>query len=462
MLKKIRSLFSWKLSLLSFGFVVGIVLLIAGEIQQKYVRNTIEKSVEQQLRTEAANILKSIDYRNQWSLEGYHNEAIDFAMPSAYYYVIDRNGVIGDIQQGKQLMLQDVTPPEKEISNSIKSIHTPYNEEIRLLGKYIEGGWVVVGGRTQDIHSRDDLKSFDDDLKKELKKFGTTLIQAKKITTRQLDSDFDFVLVDSHGNFVNGYGGIPVKAGIDSDDRHDPKIRRISVPIIGKDGADSGASLVLAKDMSVELSTIGELEKTNKLFASIIALSTFALGLIFLLPTIFRKHTQVSIDDALKTGEGKHIEFKSTFQCSFGSPEKVNDKRLIILKAIAGFLNGDGGTLFIGIMEQPPDPPFVRGLPEDLELVQNNTDSMRRTLISLIADKIGKQFSDFISDRLEERNGKLCWIITVTRSPEPAFVKWKVDSETKEHKHFYVREGPRTADLDLENTWRYIKNRWRI
>lgn len=462
MLKKIRGLYSWKLSLLGFGLVIGIVLLIAGEIQQKHVQNTIERSVDHQLRTEAADILKQIDYRNRWLLEGYRNEAFVFAMPSAYYYIIDKNGVIGDIQQGKQLALLNVQAPDVEIFNSIKTIHSPYNEDIRLLGKNIEGGWVIVGGRTQDKPGKGDLKSFDDDLRKELKKFGTTLEQARKVTTRQLDADFDFVLVDSHGNFVNGYGGIPVKVGIDSDDKHDPTIRRISVPIIGRDGANSGASLVLAKDMSVELATIDELKETNRLFASIIALSTFVLGLIFMLPTIFRRNTQVSIDDALKIGEGKHIEFKSTFQCNFGSPEKVNDKRLIILKAIAGFLNGDGGALFIGIMEQPPDPPIVRGLPEDLELVENNTDSMRRTLISLIADKIGKQFSDFISDRMEERNGKLCWIISVTRSPEPAFVKWKADGETKELKHFYVREGPRTADLDLENTWRYIKNRWRM
>lgn len=445
-----------------FGFAVGIVLLIVGEIQQKHVRYTIEKSAEQQLRTEAADILKQIDYRNRWSLDGYHNEAIDFAMPSAYYYIIDKNGVIGDIQ-GSQLKLLNVQAPDLDIFNSIKTIHTPYNEDTRLLGKNISGGWLIVGSAlTSDIKGKEDLKRFDDDLKKAIKKFGVTLDRAKKITTRQLDPGFDFVLVDSKGNFVNGNGGIPIRVSIGSDDTHDPNILRISVPIIGDDGIDSGATLILAKDMRIELSAIDELDKTNKLFASIIALSTFVLGLILLLPTIFRKNSQVSIDDALKIGEGKHIEFKSTFQCNFGNPTKVNDKRLVILKAIAGFLNGDGGTLFIGVMEQPPDPPFVRGLPEDLELAENNTDSMRRTLISLIADKIGKQFSDFITDRMEERDGKLCWVITVTRSPEPAFVKWKVDSETKEHKHFYVREGPRTADLDLENTWRYIKNRWRM
>lgn len=460
MLKKIKSLLSWKLSLLVFGFSIGIVLLIAGEIQQKRIRNTIEKSVEQQLRTAAADILKQINYGNRWSLEGYRKEAIDFAMPT-YYYIIDKNGVIGDIQ-GRQLKLLNVQPPDKEIFHSIRSVHTPYDEDIHLRGNYIEGGWVVVGSRTQDYQGGVDLKHFDDDLKNELKKFGTTLVQAKKITTRQLDTDVDFVLVDSNGNFVNGNGGIPVKAGIDSDDKHDPNILRISVPITGRDGVNSGAVIILAKDIGSELSAIVEIDKTNKLFASIIALSTFTLGMIFLLPKIFKKSSQVSIDDALKVGEGKHIEFKTTFQCNYGSSEKVNEKRLAILKAIAGFLNGDGGTLFIGIMEQPPDPPILRGLPEDLELVENNTDSMRRTLISLIADKIGKQFSDFITDHMEERNGRLCWIITVTRSPEPAFVKWKADVETKEHKHFYVREGPRTADLDLENTWRYIKNRWHI
>jgi hypothetical protein len=36
-----------------------------------------------------------------------------------------------------------------------------------------------------------------------------------------------------------------------------------------------------------------------------------------------------------------------------------------------------------------------------------------------------------------------------------AFVRWK------DKPHFYVREGPRTSELNVESAAQYIKNKWR-
>jgi hypothetical protein len=72
----------------------------------------------------------------------------------------------------------------------------------------------------------------------------------------------------------------------------------------------------------------------------------------------------------------------------------------------------------------------------------------------LIADKIGAKFSPFIEEHFEETDGQICWKIAIDSAPEPAFVNWSNE------KRFFVREGPRTHDLDNENTWRYIINRW--
>jgi len=78
----------------------------------------------------------------------------------------------------------------------------------------------------------------------------------------------------------------------------------------------------------------------------------------------------------------------------------------------------------------------------------------------LISTRIGPEFSSLITDNLEEYDGTLYWKIVVEKSPEPAFVRWKFSGESKEQKKFYVREGPRTSDLDTEKTWHYIKNKW--
>jgi hypothetical protein len=81
-------------------------------------------------------------------------------------------------------------------------------------------------------------------------------------------------------------------------------------------------------------------------------------------------------------------------------------------------------------------------------------DKLQRKLRDLITARIGAKFSSFIEEDFEEESGQLCWVIFVAPAPQPAFVRWKND------KKFYVREGPKTSDLNKESTWRYIKNRW--
>lgn len=439
---------------------MGIALLVIGRVQQKIIYQTIEKSLDQSLRKEAVNIQRQIDYRNGWSLQGYRQEPNDFEM-ATFYYVVDNNGHIADIQ-GQPPEFQKARLPKMGVIGFPFTVHTPFNENWRLLVRKIDDGWIVIG--KWNFHGTDD----DGELKNEILSFGSHLSDAKQAPSRHLNVDTDFALFDSNWNYIGGNGGIPFIIPENQIDQPRPGSYQISVPVLSENGKPTNARIVLAKDLSNDISTIKTIDKTNKTFALYIAISAITLGSVFLFPMVFLRKRNITIEEALRSGEGKHIEFKSTFQCRVRDEsklhepaEKDNEKRLAILKAIAGFLNGDGGTLFIGIMEQPPDPPFIRGLPEDLELVENNQDSLRRILISIIVDRIGKQFSDLISDRIEDYQGRLCWIISVSRSPEPAFVRWKSEADKKEIKHFYVREGPRTADLDLENTWRYIKNRWR-
>jgi predicted HTH transcriptional regulator len=136
----------------------------------------------------------------------------------------------------------------------------------------------------------------------------------------------------------------------------------------------------------------------------------------------------------------------------------AENRRLDTLKSIAGFLNAKGGTLFIGVTEDT-DPPSVRGIDEDLKFAGGSKDALQRVLRDLITTRIGSEFSPSITDRLEEANGKLYWVVVVEESPVPAFVRWHPVGE-KEQRKFYVREGPKTSDLDNESTWHYIKNKW--
>jgi predicted HTH transcriptional regulator len=131
---------------------------------------------------------------------------------------------------------------------------------------------------------------------------------------------------------------------------------------------------------------------------------------------------------------------------------------LDVLKAIAGFLNTKGGTLFIGVGEEGT-ALRVRGLAEDLEEMGGSKDKLRLTLRHLITDWIGSAYSHLITDELKEYGGCCYWEVAVAAAPEPVFVWWKPKGLPKE-KRFFVREGPKTSDLDNESTWHYIKNKW--
>jgi hypothetical protein len=98
----------------------------------------------------------------------------------------------------------------------------------------------------------------------------------------------------------------------------------------------------------------------------------------------------------------------------------------------------------------------VRGIADDLMLNGDSKDNLQLKLRNLIDHRIGSSFSDYIEEYFERVDGQEqdCLVFVVKPARELAFVLWK------DRKRFYVREGPKTSDLDNESTWRYIKNKW--
>ena len=116
--------------------------------------------------------------------------------------------------------------------------------------------------------------------------------------------------------------------------------------------------------------------------------------------------------------------------------------------------------MFIGVTENKGDraKPFTLcGLEEDLKLANGSKDTLQLSLRHLITSRIGPEFSPLITDNLEEESGKVYWVVVVEESRKPAFVRLKSANEPSK---FYVRQGPKTSDLDNESTWNYIKNKW--
>jgi predicted HTH transcriptional regulator len=191
----------------------------------------------------------------------------------------------------------------------------------------------------------------------------------------------------------------------------------------------------------------------------IAALVTLGTAIWLVLQEFLGQTKRITLEEALSAGENRTIEFKSTFQWDLHQNKRNEERQLDVLKAIAGFLNTAGGTLFIGVAEEG-NTAKTRGLTEDLKEMEGSKDKLQLTLRHLITDRIGSAYSHLITDGVEESGGNAYWVVSVEASPEPAFVRWRHKGQGKEQKIFYVREGPKTSDLDNESTWRYIKSRW--
>ena len=232
-----------------------------------------------------------------------------------------------------------------------------------------------------------------------------------------------------------------------------------SEPIVDTKGRPVG-TIIIPKDVTLEQQAMYQQDLFNVALVAFALLVSLALTFVFLMGELTRRQSTLAIEDALKVGESKTVEFKSSYHWDTKLEKQKDERRFDVLKSIAGFLNTEGGNLYIGVSEDSSGKPILRGLEEDLKLVQNSKDKLQRSLHDLITARIGSEYSSLITDRIEAMQDKLCWIVTVDSSPEPAFVRWKAAGESKEQKKFFIREGPKTSDLDNERTYRYIKNKW--
>jgi hypothetical protein len=438
-----------------------MVFLFAGigGLQYWFVRAQLYQTTRHELRGWAVQIAQEIAYKDKWDLGGYRRAAI--AAPN--WCVVAKDGLVIDVEGLVPGLLGPTTFPNEAVYSSPQTVVTTTRETWRVFGKMVRGGTVMIGWLSPEHLAASDAK-----LAANMAKFGDTLATAASVRSRELDADLDYAVLSANGEIEVARGGIPLQT-----DRHlvpapsDRLVRRVLngkayllwiEPIRSASGGEAG-TVIVTKDMSLQEQALRSLGKFNLWVVGLSTLVTCALAINLVVQELLSQTSSLPLEEALRTGESGVVEFKSSFQWDLRRNQYVEERRLDVLKAIAGFLNAKGGTLYIGVSEET-DPPQLRGLDEDLKYAGGSRDKLQRTLRDLITTRIGPEFSPLIAASLDETAGRLCWTLAVQESPEPAFVRWKFTGESKEQKKFYVREGPKTSDLDNERTWHYIKNKW--
>lgn len=151
------------------------------------------------------------------------------------------------------------------------------------------------------------------------------------------------------------------------------------------------------------------------------------------------------------TGENETTEFKSTLRINLHTGDK--DKRMedSVLKTLAGFLNRDGGILYIGVADDgtPIGIQADKFESEDkMSLHLANLVKSRMVPVAIVNMHININYETLQETRIMK--------VVCKPSPDPVYVK---EGHTEK---FFVRMGPATEELLVSQIPGYIKRRFNL
>jgi len=153
-------------------------------------------------------------------------------------------------------------------------------------------------------------------------------------------------------------------------------------------------------------------------------------------------------------GESDSVEFKSSARYNSHTKERDPKIELVIVKTVAGFANGKGGTLLIGVNDQGE----IVGLENDLALVkQGDLDRYQLWLTDLLEKTIGKPATTAASVDFPDVAGVCICRVVVESAPTPVFVN---PPGGEKQADFYVRMGNSTRQMTTDEVLAYQAVRW--
>lgn len=148
-------------------------------------------------------------------------------------------------------------------------------------------------------------------------------------------------------------------------------------------------------------------------------------------------------------GESKALEFKQTFQYCLRTQKKEPYIEVSCLKTLVGFLNSDGGTLFVGVEDSGMFPGI------DFEIHEFHRNSHDRFMLHLkdkIKTRLGSQCLSYINSKIVDVDNISILEINCSPSKEEVFL---------DNKDFYVRTSPSTDKLEGRDLSSYVLKRFK-
>lgn len=155
---------------------------------------------------------------------------------------------------------------------------------------------------------------------------------------------------------------------------------------------------------------------------------------------------------AIARGESASLEFKSTFRWDLRENRINRSLETVVIKTLAGYMNGQGGTLLIGVA----DSGSIVGLEKDYSALKKpDRDGFEQVLMTSMASKLGADACQCVEAVFHSVEGKDVCRVIVSLAHRPVYVR---DGETPK---LYVRTGVSTRELNVQEAIDYTTTRWK-
>ena len=167
---------------------------------------------------------------------------------------------------------------------------------------------------------------------------------------------------------------------------------------------------------------------------------------------LFVEGARIDLNELIAKGENEKTEFKSSlcWDCKERRKNKLVEQAAA--KAIASFLNSNGGVLLIGVK----DDKTLLGLEADFSAINKPTeDAFDLHFTNIIENYLGIGNRQYVTMRFTERQGKKIAIVVIPKkAPKEVFLT--LDDEP----YFCVRSGNSSRFLNTKEAIEYVRQDW--
>jgi uncharacterized membrane protein YeaQ/YmgE (transglycosylase-associated protein family) len=180
----------------------------------------------------------------------------------------------------------------------------------------------------------------------------------------------------------------------------------------------------------------------------VLAFSVVGTVAVLVVAERFVRRPAATVRELIDGGESASVEFKSTARHNLRTGQRDDRMEAVVAKTLAGFLNGRGGTLLIGV----DDAGTVLGLDEDLQHMKApDLDRYELWLHDFLTRTLGAPAVAGLTVTFPQVGDRPVCRVDAVRSPRPVFVR----PARSDAVLFFARIGNSTRELSVAEAIEY-------